>query len=109
MNNPYHMLLGLPAIAKFMLNAHQPFLRMKLLGRHCVITMLGDYKKSLECSYVGSQLADSLGGTQERRHPHKVVVMAQAESKEPLPVSQSKRADDEGTFKDDQDNKKIAL
>lgn len=109
LSSPYHMLLGLPAIAKFMLNAHQPFLKMKLPGPHGIITVLGDYKKSLECSSAGSHLADSLVVAEEKRQLAKVVAMAQAQSKAPLPVGKAKRADDESTFKAAQDSKKIAL
>jgi len=109
LSSPYHMLLGLPAIAKFMLNAHQPFLKMKLPGAHGIITVLGDYKKSLECSSAGSHLADSLVVAEEKRQLAKVVAMAQAQSKAPLPVGKAKRADDESTFKAAQDSKKIAL
>src|SRR4051812_28632448 len=32
LSSPYHALLGLPAFAKFMLNAYKPYLNMKLLG-----------------------------------------------------------------------------
>ena len=109
LSSPYHILLGLPAIAKFMLNAHQPFLKMKLLGPHGIITVPGDYKKSLECSSAGSHLADSLVIAEEKRQLNRVVAMAQAQSKVPLPIGKSKRSDDETQFQSGKDSKRIAL
>src|SRR4051812_35914643 len=41
LSSPYHALLGLPAIAKFMLNAYKPYLKMKLLGPNGIITITG--------------------------------------------------------------------
>ena len=67
LTSPYHVLLGLPAFAKFMLVPHHPFLKMKLPGPQGVITIYGDYKKSLECLAAGSRLADSLVIAEERR------------------------------------------
>ena len=84
LNSPYHILLGLPAFAKFMLVPHHPFLKMKLPGPQGVITVCGIYKKSLECSAAGSRLADSLVIAEERRQLDKVVAMAQAQVKAPL-------------------------
>ena len=57
--------------------------------------MCGDYKKSIECSAAGSKLADSLVIAEERRQLDKVVAMAQAQVKAPLPTGKAKRADDE--------------
>ena len=42
LSSPYHLLLGLPAFAKFMLVPHHPFLKMKLLGPQGTITVCGD-------------------------------------------------------------------
>ncbi len=43
----YHALLGRPALAKFMGSCHISYLKMKLPGPQGVITIAGDYKKSL--------------------------------------------------------------
>ena len=73
LSSPYHVILGLPAFAKFMLVPHHPFLKMKLLGPQGVITVCGNYKKSLECSAAGSRLVDSLVIAEEQRQLDKVV------------------------------------
>ena len=50
LESPYHPLLGRPALAKFMASTHLTYLKMKLPGPEGVITITGDYRKSLECS-----------------------------------------------------------
>jgi hypothetical protein len=50
LNSPYHALLGRPALAKFMAIPHYAYLKMKLLGPRGVITIIGCYKKSMECA-----------------------------------------------------------
>ena len=54
LESPYHALLGRPALAKFMASTHMPYLKMKIPGPNGVITVVGDYKKSLECASAGS-------------------------------------------------------
>ena len=109
LSSPYHALLGLPAIAKFMLNAHEPYLKMKLPGPNGIITVTGDFRKSLECTSAGGNLANSLVIAEEKCQLDKVVAMAQAQSKVPLPVGPAKRADEESTFQSAKDSKKVAL
>src|SRR3954469_491169 len=109
LSNPYHALLGLPAMAKFMLNAHKPYLKMKLPGPNGVITITEDFRKSLECTSAGSNLADSLVIAKEKRQLDKLVAMAQAQSKSPLPVGPAKRSDEESAFQSAKDSKKVAL
>src|SRR3954471_11165650 len=60
LSSPYHAPLGLPTFAKFMSNAQQTYLKMKIPGPNGVITVTGDFRKSLECTSAGSSLADSL-------------------------------------------------
>src|SRR4051812_43163143 len=67
LSSPYHLLIGVPAITKFMLNVFQPYLKMKLPSPNGHITVCDDYKKSLECSSAGSKLADSLVIDAEQR------------------------------------------
>src|SRR3954469_10769867 len=86
LSSPYHALLGLPAFAKFMLNTHQTYLKMKLPGPNGVITITGDFRKSLECTSAGGSLADSQVIESEKRQLGKVIAMAQAQSKAPFPV-----------------------
>src|SRR3954465_14839798 len=77
LSSPYHILLGSPAIAKFMMYVFQPYLKMKISGPAGPIAVCRDYKKSLECSSAGSKLADALVIEAERRQLDKVVAMAQ--------------------------------
>ena len=109
LSSPYHVLLGLPAFAKLILVPHHPFPKMKLPGPHGVITICGDYKKSLEFLAAGSRLVDSLFIAEERRQLDKVVAMAQAQLKAPLPTGKAKRADDETQFQAAKDSKRVAL
>jgi hypothetical protein len=46
-SSPYHALLGRPALAKFMDVPHYAYLMMKLPGPRGVITVSGNFKKSL--------------------------------------------------------------
>ena len=78
LSSPYHALLGLLAFAKFMLNAHEPYLKMKIPGPNGVITITGDFKKSLECTSAGGSLANSQVISEEKRQLSKVIAMAQA-------------------------------
>jgi hypothetical protein len=59
-SNPYHALLGRPALAKFMVVPHYAYLKMKLSGPHSVITIMGCYRKSMECARASSKLAEAL-------------------------------------------------
>jgi hypothetical protein len=67
LNNPYHVLLGRPALAKFMVVPHYAYLKMKLPGPRGVITVTGCYKKSIECARDSSKLAEALVITEEKR------------------------------------------
>src|SRR3954468_14300001 len=109
LSSPYHALLGLPAFAKFMLNAHEPYLKMKIPGPNGVITVIGDFRKSLECTSAGGNLADSQVIAEEKRQLVQVIAMAQAQSKAPLPVGPAKRENEESVFQSAKDSKKIAL
>src|SRR3954466_4456527 len=109
LSSPYHALLGLPAFAKFMFNAHETYLKMKIPGPNGVITVIGDFRKSLECTSAGGSLADSQVIVEEKRQLGKVIAMAQAQSKAPLPVGPAKRAEEESAFQSAKDSKKIAL
>src|SRR3954467_8809958 len=40
-------------------NAHETYLKMKIPGPNGVITDIGDFRKSLECTSAGGNLADS--------------------------------------------------
>jgi hypothetical protein len=66
LNSPYHALLGYPALAKFMAIPHYVYLKMKLPGPHGVITIMGCYKKSMECAKASSKLVEALVVTEEK-------------------------------------------
>jgi hypothetical protein len=66
LNSPYLVLLGLPALAKFMAIPHYAYLKMKLPGPRGVITITGCYKKSMECVKASSKLAEALVVTEEK-------------------------------------------
>jgi hypothetical protein len=65
-SSPYHTLLGCPALAKFMVVPHYAYLKMKLLGPRGVITILGCYKKLMECARASSKLAEALVIAEEK-------------------------------------------
>ena len=46
----YHAILGRPALAKFMAVPHYAYLKMKLPGPRGIITVSGDYKRSIACA-----------------------------------------------------------
>jgi hypothetical protein len=66
-SSPYHALLGRPALAKFMEVPHYAYLKMKLPGPQGVITILGCFKKSMECARASSHLAEALVIAKEKR------------------------------------------
>ena len=109
LSSTYHLLLGSPTIAKFMMNVFQRYLKMNIPGPNGPITVCGDYKKSLECSSAGSKLADSLVIDVERHQLDKVVAMAQAQMKAPMPSTKTKRSEDDTSFQASKDSKKIVL
>ena len=73
MSSAYHALLGQPALAKFMAVPHYAYLKMKLPGLKGLITITGDYRKSLECARDGAKLAESLAIAEKRRQLDRIV------------------------------------
>jgi hypothetical protein len=61
------VLLGRPALAKFMAVLHYAYLKMKLPGPCGVITIMGCYKKSRECVKASSKLFEALVIVEEKR------------------------------------------
>src|SRR4051812_24984497 len=92
-----------------MLNDHRPFLNMKLPGPNGIITAIGDFKKSLEFSSAGANLAYALVVAEEKRQLGRVVAIAKAKRKAPLPIGKAKRANDESAFQSTKDKNKVAL
>jgi len=100
-SSPYHALLGRPALAKFMAVPHYAYLKMKLPGPRGVITVTGNFKKSLACAKESSQLAEALVIAEEKRQLLHRVELAQQD----VPVRQSPVEQ----FKPANDTKKILL
>jgi hypothetical protein len=77
-SSPYHALLAHSALAKFMAVPYYVYLKMKLLGPRGVITVLGCFKKSIECAKANSQLVEVLVITEEKRQLlHRVALTQQ--------------------------------
>ncbi|KAK1625913.1 hypothetical protein QYE76_000228 [Lolium multiflorum] len=60
LDSPYHALLGRPALAKFMASTHTAYLKMKMPAPNGPLTVVGNYKVSLETTSARSNLAESL-------------------------------------------------
>jgi hypothetical protein len=101
MSSLYHVLLGRPALAKFMAVPHYAYLKMKLLGPIGVITVSGCFKKSLECARARSQLAEAVVITEEKFQLLHHVALTQQD----VPVCQSPMEQ----FQPSNDTKKILL
>jgi hypothetical protein len=67
LDSPYHALLGRPALAKFVASMHVAYLKMKIPGPKGVITIIGDYKRSMACASAGSNLAKTLIIAEEKK------------------------------------------
>jgi hypothetical protein len=78
LDSPYHALLGRPALAKFMASTHVAYLKMKMPGPRGVITIIGDYKRSMACALAGSNLAETLIIAEEKKRLKRAVEIAEA-------------------------------
>ena len=76
LESPYHVLLGWPALAKFMAVPHYAYLKMKMPGTKGIITIAGDYEKSAACAAASSRMAESLMIAAEKKLLDRVVAMA---------------------------------
>ena len=78
LDSPYHVLLGRPALAKFMASTHTAYLKMKMPAPKGPLTVVGNYKVSLETASAGSNLAESLVIAEEKRRIQTAVALAQS-------------------------------
>jgi hypothetical protein len=78
LDSPYHALLGRPTLAKFMASTHVAYLKMKIPGPKGVITIIGDYKRSMACASAGSSLAETLIIAKEKKKLKRAVEIAEA-------------------------------
>ena len=79
---------------------------MKMSGPKGIITVVGDYKKSLECAQDSSRLADALVIAEEKRQIDRLVAQATEQPAIPSPPSQSAG---EGSFKPAKETKQVPL
>ena len=106
LSSVYHALLGRPVLAKFMAVPHYAYLKMKLPGPKGLITITGDYRKSLDCARDGAKLAESLVVAEERRQLDRIVALAQEASTTQIPAEEPA---DEAAFKPSKETKKVKL
>jgi hypothetical protein len=52
----YHAILGRPALAKFMVIPHYPYLLLKMLGPNEVLSLRGDLKRAFDCDVQAVQI-----------------------------------------------------
>ena len=71
-----------------------------------IITVAGDYKKSIECAMASSRLAESLVVAEEKKMLERVVAMA---GKQPALSPNPKDCDAQGSFQPAKETKKIPL
>ena len=103
LSSPYHAIFGRPALAKFMAVPHYAYLKMKMPGPNGVITVSGDFVRSMECASLGSRLAEALVIAEELEEIKRRVELSKADlAAAVMPESKS-------SFKPDQDAKKIRL
>ena len=98
--------MGRPALAKFMAVPYYAYLKMKMSGLKGLITIIGDYRKSLECARDGAKLAESLVIAKERRQLDRIIAVAGEASAASIPV---KDPTDEAAFRPSKETKKVKL
>jgi hypothetical protein len=61
-----------------MASTHVAYLKMKIPGPEGVITIIGDYKRSMLCASAGSSLAETLIIAEEKKKLKRAVEIAEA-------------------------------
>ena len=103
LSSPYHALLGRPALAKFIAVPHYAYLKMKMPGPNGIITISGDYRRSIECARASSKLAEALVIAEELEEIKRKFDFAQQN------LEKAQRTASESSFQTDKDTKKIRL
>ena len=85
---------------------HYAYLKMKMPGPKGLITITGDYRKSLECARDGAKLAESLVIAEERRQLDRIVALAGEASAASIPTPEPA---DKAAFKPSEESKKVKL
>jgi hypothetical protein len=106
LDSPYHALLGRPALAAFMATTHTAYLKMKMPAPRGPLTVVGNYKISLETASAGSNLAESLVIAEEKKRMQTAVALAQSSQ-----MSLAAMSENMGTpaFKPTNETKNIVL
>jgi hypothetical protein len=60
-----------------MASTHVAYLKMKMPGPRGVITIIGDYKRSMACATTGSNLAETLIIAEEKKRLKRAVEIAE--------------------------------
>jgi hypothetical protein len=104
LDSPYHALLGRPALAKFMASTHVAYLKMKMPGPRGVITIIGNYKRSMACATA----AETLIIAEEKKRLKRAVEIAETVvAGKPLPGMTNPNGTT--SFQVGKDVKKVAL
>src|SRR6187401_13776 len=85
---------------------HYAYLKMKMPGPKGIITITGDYEKSIACATASSRLAETLVVAEEKHRLERLVAMA---GEQPAIPADPKGAEPQGSFQPSKDTKKIAL
>ena len=85
---------------------HSAYLKMKMPGPKGLITITGDYRKSLECARDGAKLAESLVIAEERCQLDWIITLSGEASEVSIPISDPA---DEAAFKPSKETKKVKL
>ena len=93
-------------LAKFMAVPHYAYLKMKMPGPKGLITITGDYRKSLECARDGAKLVKSLVIAEERRQLDRIIALAGEASAASIPTPDPA---DKDAFKPSKEIKKVRL
>ncbi|KAK1698476.1 hypothetical protein QYE76_015173 [Lolium multiflorum] len=106
LDSPYHALLGRPALAAFMASTHTAYLKMKMPAPRGPLTVVGNYKVSMETASAGSNLAESLVIAEEKKRMQTAVALAQSSK---LSLAAMSGSLDSPTFKPTNETKDIVL
>ncbi|XP_020174687.1 uncharacterized protein [Aegilops tauschii subsp. strangulata] len=85
---------------------HYAYLKMKLPGPKGLITITGDYHKSLECAQAVAKLDESLVIAEERCQLDRIIVLAN--EMPAVPIS-AKEPAGEASFQPSKETKKVKL
>jgi hypothetical protein len=62
----YHVILGRPALAKFMAIPHYPYLLLKMSGPHGILSLRGKLKRAFDCDIQAIQITAKAQAADDR-------------------------------------------